>query len=120
MQMTVTMLITLRGGQIRAPGPLLLPIGTAFYLLEAFLPFAAPPVAGALFGLPLPPLAGAGPSLAAFDPVGALATSGLGYGKKNESVCVGPGGKGTHDAGTRVSGIRRETSASALFLRHIE
>lgn len=61
------------------PAPLLLPIGTAFYLLEAFLPFAAPPVAGALFGLPLPALGGASVSLAAFDPVGALATSGLGY-----------------------------------------
>lgn len=33
---------------------------------------------------------------------------------------MGTGRKGTHGTGTRVSGIRRETSASALFLRHIE
>jgi len=79
MQKTVTISISLRGGQSHAPGPPLLPIGTTtFHLLEAFLPFAAPPVAGVLFGLPLPPLAGAGPSLAAFDPVGALAASCLG------------------------------------------
>lgn len=86
------------------------------------MPFAAPPVAGALFGLPLPlpALAGEGGLLADLDGVGALATSCLGYRGRAESVCVALGGKGTHDTGTRVSGIRRKTSASALFLRHIE
>jgi len=56
------------------PRPMLLPSSATFYFLEVFLPFAAPPVAGALLGLPPLTLAG-GASLAAFDPVGALASA---------------------------------------------
>jgi len=99
--------------------PLVLPIGATFYFLEAPLPFAAPPVGGALLGLPPLARAGVGTSLDAFVPV-VLAVSALGYRGRAESVCLAPGSKGTHGTGTRISGIRRETSASALLLRHIE
>jgi hypothetical protein len=100
--------------------PLLLPVGATFYLFEAFLPFAAPPVAGALFGLPPPTLGSGGGVVGCLRPVGTLAASALGYRGRAESVCVAPGGKGTHGTGTRIRGVRRETSASALFLRHID
>ena len=113
------------GHSRRPPHPgSLLPIGAAVYFLVAVLPFAAPPVVGALPELLPPPslagaLAGMAPSLAAF--AGALAgSSALGYQERVESVCVARWGKGTHGTGTRISGARSETRASALFLRHIE